>query len=194
MDRAAIIGVGMTKIEKRKIGATFADMAWEAVNKALADAGMTIDDIDNVVTTSSDFWDGRTISSMAICDASNAFGKDITTVEGDGTFGALYGMMRILSGSFGVTIVCAHHKGTESSMNGIITKNAATIMVCCCVRTSEETKSPRHRVEGRKSPAKNEGLRSRMRPEPLCTCVTLLHKVTGNPEGEYPKVQSITRT
>lgn len=41
-------------------------MAWEAVNKALTDAGMTMDDIDNVVTTSSDFWDGRTISCMAV--------------------------------------------------------------------------------------------------------------------------------
>ena len=72
MDRAAIIGVGMTKIEKNKVRDTFADMVWEAVNKALSDAGMTIDDIDNVVTTSSDFWDGTTISCMAVGDASGA--------------------------------------------------------------------------------------------------------------------------
>jgi len=62
MDRTAIIGVGMTTIEAEKRRETFADMTWEAVNKALSDAGMTIADIDNVVTTSSDFWDGRTIS------------------------------------------------------------------------------------------------------------------------------------
>ena len=47
MDRTAIIGVGMTKIEANKNRETFADMAWEAVNKALNDAGMSIDDIDN---------------------------------------------------------------------------------------------------------------------------------------------------
>lgn len=118
MEKVAIIGVGQTKYEKDK-PETFAELIYEATSKALEDAGISKDDVDNVVSISSDFWDGRTISSMAISDASNAFGKDITTVEGDGTFGALYGMMRILSGSFGVTIVCAHHKGTESSMNGI---------------------------------------------------------------------------
>jgi acetyl-CoA acetyltransferase len=59
MDRAAIIGVGTTKIEKSKVGETFADMAWEAVNKALNDAGMTIDDIDNVVGRQDYFLHGR---------------------------------------------------------------------------------------------------------------------------------------
>ncbi|MCK7477887.1 MAG: hypothetical protein M0C28_11015 [Candidatus Moduliflexus flocculans] len=111
MDRAAIIGVGMTKIEKRKVGETFADMAWEAVNKALGDAGMTIDDIDNVVTTSSDFWDGRTISCMAVGDASGAAHKNISCVEGDGTYGAFYGMTRSLSGSYKTTLVTAHIQG-----------------------------------------------------------------------------------
>ena len=118
MEKVAIIGVGQTKYDKNK-PETFAELVFEATSKALEDAGISKDDVDNIVSISSDFWDGRTISSMAISDASDAYGRDITTVEGDGTFGALYGMMRILSGSFGVTIVCAHHKGTESSMNGI---------------------------------------------------------------------------
>jgi acetyl-CoA C-acetyltransferase len=123
MDRAAIIGVGMTKIEKRKISKTFADMAWEAVNKALADAGMSIDDIDNVVTTSSDFWDGRTISCMAVGDASGAAHKNISCVEGDGTYGAFYGMTRCLSGSYKTTLVTGHTKGSES-ISSLITNSA----------------------------------------------------------------------
>jgi len=118
MERVAIIGAAQTKYEQNKPD-TFAEMVYEVVSKALDDAGITIKEVDNVVSVSSDFWDGRTISSMAISDASGAFGKDITTVEGDGTFGALYGMMRILSGSFGCTVVCAHHKGSESNMRGI---------------------------------------------------------------------------
>lgn len=118
MEKVAIIGVGYTKYEQNS-PLTFAEMVFEATTKALEDAGITRDEVDNVVSVSSDFWDGRTISSMAISDASGAYGRDITTVEGDGTFGALYGMMRILSGAFGVSIVCAHHKGTESNMNGI---------------------------------------------------------------------------
>lgn len=110
--------MGMTKFD-RNSPLTFAELIFEATSKAIEDAGVSKDDVDNIVTVSSDFWDGRTISTMAVTDAANAFGKDITCVEGDGTFGALYGMMRILSGTFGVTVVCSHHKGTESSMNGI---------------------------------------------------------------------------
>jgi len=114
MESIAIIGVGQTKYERMKKGDTFADMIFEAVSKALNDARMTIQEIDNVVTVSNDFWDGRTISSMAVMDACGAFEKNVSTVEGDGTFGVLYGMMRILSGSFGTTLVAAHSKGSES--------------------------------------------------------------------------------
>ncbi|MBI9087175.1 MAG: thiolase family protein [Desulfobacterales bacterium] len=123
MDRAAIIGIGMTRIEADKTRDTFADMAWEAVNRALDDAGMSISDIDNVVTTSNDFWDGRTISCMAVGDACGASDKNVSCVEGDGTFGAFYGMARVLSGSYGTTLVTAHSKGSES-ISSLIT-NAA---------------------------------------------------------------------
>ncbi|MDY6794062.1 MAG: thiolase family protein [Actinomycetota bacterium] len=118
MERVAIIGVGQTKYESGKRD-NFAEMVFEVTNKAMEDAGITKNEIDNVVSVSSDFWDGRTISCMAISDASAAYGKDITTVEGDGTFGAIYGLMRNLSGNYGTTLVVAHHKGTESNMNGI---------------------------------------------------------------------------
>jgi acetyl-CoA C-acetyltransferase len=114
MERVAIVGVGQTKYERRKKGDTFADMIFEATSKALKDARMTIKDVDNVVTVSNDFWDGRTISSMAVMDACGAYEKNVSTVEGDGTFGVLYGMLRILSGSFGTTLVAAHCKGSES--------------------------------------------------------------------------------
>jgi len=123
MQKTAIVGVGMTAIEKNKIRDGYADMVWEAVNLALADAGMTIDEIDNVVTTANDFWDGRTISCMAVGDASGARHKNVSCVEGDGAFGAFYGLTRILSGAYGTTLVTAHSKGSES-VSSLIT-NAA---------------------------------------------------------------------
>lgn len=123
MEKTAIIGIGMTKIDAKKVDMTFADMAFEAVRKALDDAGMTIDDIDNVITTSNDFWDGRTISCMAVGDASGAADKNVSCVEGDGTFGAFYGMTRCLSGAYGTTLVTAHSKGSQS-VSSLIT-NAA---------------------------------------------------------------------
>jgi acetyl-CoA C-acetyltransferase len=117
MESVAVIGVGMTEIKRERKADSFADLVFEAVRKALDDAGVGIADIDNVVTISNDFFDGRTISSMAIQDACGAYDKNVTTVEEDGTLGALFGVMRILSGSYGNTLVCAHHKGSESMMN-----------------------------------------------------------------------------
>lgn len=114
MEKVAIIGIGMTKQERKKESETFADMVFEAVNKALEDAGMTIKDIDNIVIGCNDFWDGRTISSMAVGDASGAWDKNVSCVEGDGTFVAFYGMTRVLSGSYRTTLVTAHSKGSES--------------------------------------------------------------------------------
>jgi len=70
MDKAAIIGMGMTKAAGRVKEANYAELVYPAVVAALEDAGITIEDIDNIVTTSNDFWDGRTISSMATGDVS----------------------------------------------------------------------------------------------------------------------------
>jgi acetyl-CoA C-acetyltransferase len=114
MERIAIVGVGQTKQERNKVHDTFADMVFEAVQQALAQAEIGIDRIGNVVTVSNDFWDGRTISSMAVNDACGSYDKNISTVEGDGTFGAFYGMTRILSGAYDTTLVVAHSKGSES--------------------------------------------------------------------------------
>jgi acetyl-CoA C-acetyltransferase len=123
MENIAIIGIGMIPIKANYKTHNFADMAWETVNAALKDAGITIKDVENVITTSNDFWDGRTISCMAVGDASGVREKNCSCVEGDGTFGAFYGMARILSGSYGTTLVTGHTKGSES-ISSLIT-NAA---------------------------------------------------------------------
>lgn len=116
MDKAAIVGVAQTKYERRKKDQIFADMVFNVTREALDDAGLTIKDIDNVVTISNDFYDGRTISGMAVGDACGAEDKNISTVSGDGTFGAFYGLMRVLSG-YRAAIVVAHYKGSEGNVN-----------------------------------------------------------------------------
>ncbi len=115
MKRVAVVGVSQTCFQPNHREKNFADLVYEVTSGALADAGLEISQIDNVVTLSNDFWDGRTISSMAVMDACGSYGKNVSTVEGDGTFGALYGAMRIWSGSFGTTLVVAHSKGSEGS-------------------------------------------------------------------------------
>lgn len=117
MEKTAIIGVGQTKQLRNNLKQNFAEMVYEATTAALNDAGLEIKDIDNVITVSNDFWDGRTISSMAVQDACGAYEKNVSTVEGDGTFGAYYALTRILSGSYKNTLVVAHSKGSESDTN-----------------------------------------------------------------------------
>lgn len=116
MEPVAIVGVGMTDIRREREADTYADLVFEACTKALADAQMSIDEIDTVLTGSNDFFDGRTISSMAVMDACGSYDKNVSTVEGDGTFGAAHAVMRLLSGSYGTVLYCVHHKGSESVM------------------------------------------------------------------------------
>jgi acetyl-CoA C-acetyltransferase len=112
MDRLAIVGVGQTTYERRKKADIFYDMVYEVTTKALDDAGYTLADIGSVVNVSNDFWDGRTISGMAVQEVAGAHDKNVSTVSGDGTFGAFYGAMRVLGG-LGTTLVVAHSKGSE---------------------------------------------------------------------------------
>jgi acetyl-CoA C-acetyltransferase len=114
MERIAIVGVGQTKYERGKTK-NFAELVYEVTRKALDDAGMELNDIDNVVTTTNDFFDGRTIACMPIAEASGSYGRDATNVEGDGTLSAFYGLMRTLSGIYGTTMVTAHCKVSEGS-------------------------------------------------------------------------------
>jgi len=112
MEQIAIVGVAQTRYERRKKDKTYYDLVYEVTVEALNDAGLGLEDIDNVITVSNDFFDGRTISSMAVGEAAGAHDKNISTVEGDGTFGALYGAMRVWGG-YRSTLVVAHSKGSE---------------------------------------------------------------------------------
>jgi len=112
MEQIAIVGVAQTRYERRKKDKTYYDLVYEVTVEALNDAGLGLEDIDNVITVSNDFFDGRTISSMAVGEAAGAHDKNISTVEGDGTFGAFYGAMRVWGG-YRSTLVVAHSKGSE---------------------------------------------------------------------------------
>mgnify|MGYP000353682857 CR=1 FL=1 len=111
MEKVAIIGVAQTKYMKNNPN-SHDEMAFEVTNKALEDAGLTIENIDNSVTCTNDFWDGRTISCMTITDATGSSRVPTTNVEGDGTYGVLIGLMRILSGYHNITLVVAQSKGS----------------------------------------------------------------------------------
>jgi acetyl-CoA C-acetyltransferase len=132
MERVAIVGIGQTQHVACREELNYPELVYEAVNQALEDAEIGIEDIDNVITTSNDFWDGRTISSMATGDVSGGHGKNISCVEGDGTFGAFYGLTRILSGAYGTTLVTAYSKGSES-VSPLVTNAAFDPIYTRCI-------------------------------------------------------------
>ena len=112
MDKIGIIGIAQTRYQRYN-PASHAELAYQVTREALDDAGLTIDDIDNTITVCNDFWDGRTISCMAITEATGSHRVPTTNVEGDGTYGALMGAMRILSGLHKLTLVVAQSKMSE---------------------------------------------------------------------------------
>ncbi len=112
MDKIGIIGVAQTRYQRYN-PASHAELAYQVTREALDDAGLTIDDIDNTITVCNDFWDGRTISCMAITEATGSHRVPTTNVEGDGTYGALMGAMRILSGLHKLTLIVAQSKMSE---------------------------------------------------------------------------------
>jgi acetyl-CoA C-acetyltransferase len=119
VEKVGVIGVAQTKYQRNN-PSSHDELVFEVTNRALEDAGITIDDIDNTVTCTNDFFDGRTISCMTITDASGSSKVPTTNVEGDGTYGALMGLMRILAGHFNKTLIVAQSKGSLG-ISGIIT-------------------------------------------------------------------------
>jgi acetyl-CoA C-acetyltransferase len=123
MKRVAIVGYAQTNYEAEKRDQNYMEMVYAVVKDLFAETGMGYDQIDNIVTCSSDFLDGRTISDMAIQDAVGAHLKAESKVSADGTQALLYGYMRILSGQYRTTLVTAHSKGSEG--DPLLIANAA---------------------------------------------------------------------
>lgn len=115
--QVAIVGVAQTRFQSEKRAQNYAELVHEVVSELFRTTGATHDDVDNIVSASSDFWDGRTISNMAIQDVVGAYMKSESKVSSDGTLAVLYGMMRILSGQYKTTLVVAHGKGSEGVPN-----------------------------------------------------------------------------
>ena len=49
--RAAVVGVGQTHYRAKREDLSMAGLCREAMDRALADAGMTLDEVDAIVTT-----------------------------------------------------------------------------------------------------------------------------------------------
>ena len=123
-DRVAIVGLAQTKFEEQKSHQGFSELAYEVVEKVLRETGLTIEeDIDSTVTSSQDFWDGRTISDIPIGDVAGGHLRPEEKVAMDSAQAVYYATIQILSGHSEVVLLVAHCK--ESQACRPVIENAA---------------------------------------------------------------------
>ena len=117
MKKVAIVGMAMTRFQREKPGEGYSDLVFDVSRRALEDAGFSAAQLQQTVTASQDFWDGRTISNYAVSDACGSFMKPESKVAMDASMAVFYGVARILSGAFDNGLVVAHCKMSQGPQN-----------------------------------------------------------------------------
>ncbi|MEX2290285.1 MAG: hypothetical protein WD794_08180 [Mycobacteriales bacterium] len=89
-------------------------MVFDASRAALADAGLTIADIDAVMLSTTDQVEGRVIESMVTNGAAGGVGRDVTTITSAGEHALIYGYLRLRAGQSRRVLVVVWSKESES--------------------------------------------------------------------------------
>jgi len=120
----AIVGTGQTEHARRRVDVSQAGLAREAAVAALADAGLTMDDIDSVVVASGPAMFGAVNQPEKwLVDALGARFKPlvrITSGGGTGLAGALAAMNQIKGGFARRVLVVAYDKLSEGALQASI--------------------------------------------------------------------------
>ena len=115
-----IVGVGQTNHARRRTDVSQAGLVREAVDRALADAKLTMDDIDSViVATGPVLFAAVNQPEKWVANAIGAVGKPlvrITSGGGTGLAGALSGYYQIAGGKADRVLVVAYDKLSEGAL------------------------------------------------------------------------------
>ncbi|WP_067647465.1 thiolase domain-containing protein [Nocardia harenae] len=91
---AAVLGTGQTNHVTKRADVSMAGMCREAIDRALADAGLTIAEIDAVVVGKApDFFEGVMMPELYMADALGAVGKPMIRVHTAGSVGGSTGVV-----------------------------------------------------------------------------------------------------
>jgi acetyl-CoA C-acetyltransferase len=124
MTRVAIVGTGQTVHARRRTDVSQAGLAREAVVEALADAGLTMADIDSVVVASGPAMFGAVNQPEKwLVDSLGARYKPLVRVTsggGTGLAGALAAVNQIRAGSARRVLVVAYDKLSEGALQASI--------------------------------------------------------------------------
>ncbi|MGB3771498.1 MAG: thiolase domain-containing protein [Rhodococcus sp. (in: high G+C Gram-positive bacteria)] len=89
---AAVLGTGQTPYVAKRLDVSMATLCREAIDKALQDASVTMDDIDAVVIGKApDLFEGAMMPELAMADALGAVGKPLLRVHTAGSVGGSTG-------------------------------------------------------------------------------------------------------
>lgn len=104
--KVAIIGSAVTA-PVEGISRSLEEVLYDVSQAALADAGLSIDDIDGIVVAANDQLDGRAISVMAASGSVGGVDRDILSTPSAGEHAFVMGTLRVASGQYRTQLVMA---------------------------------------------------------------------------------------
>ena len=117
--QAAVLGVGQTRHRSRRADVSMAGLCREAADRALADAGLTMADIDAVVVGKApDLFEGVMMPELYLADALGAVGKPLLRVHTAGSVGGATGIVAtslVEAGRHRRVLAVAWEKQSESN-------------------------------------------------------------------------------
>ncbi|HEY1700271.1 MAG TPA: thiolase domain-containing protein [Trebonia sp.] len=117
--QAAVIGVGQTRHRSKRTDVSIAGLCREAVDRAVADAGIGLSDIDAVVVGKApDLFEGVMMPELYLADAIGAVGKPLLRVHTAGSVGGSTGIVAaslVESGRYQRVLALAFEKQSESN-------------------------------------------------------------------------------
>ncbi|MCB9408751.1 thiolase domain-containing protein [Mycolicibacterium sp.] len=116
---AAVLGTGQTKYVSKRHDVSMSGLVREAIDRALADSGSTLSDIDAVVVGKApDFFEGVMMPELFMADALGATGKPLIRVHTAGSVGgstAVVAASLVQSGQYRRVLAVAWEKQSESN-------------------------------------------------------------------------------
>ncbi len=117
--QAAVLGVGQTRHRSRRSDVSIAGLCREAVDRALADAGLALAEIDAVVVGKApDLFEGVMMPELYLADALGATGKPLLRVHTAGSVGGATGNVAaslVQAGLHRRVLAVAFEKQSESN-------------------------------------------------------------------------------
>lgn len=118
MREVAIIGTGQTKHTKARDDVNQAELVRQAVTCALAEARITIRDVDAIVCSNMELFEGRVLPEMWVGEGAGGYLKPLMKIATGGTSGTsacIAGYHQCASGLFDVVLVVGWEKHSEGA-------------------------------------------------------------------------------